>query len=422
MRKPLIYTAAMLFVAGAILAPGLAAAADEAKPEKAPVYPSKASSMKIAGQLQFRFTNVDKDASTKYETDTFNWKRARLTFEGDVNEFLYFQMKFQGDDLPVDAAKGQGKWGFNTTYLGFHLPGTLGDIEAGRFDVESTPRCSSSKAAFAERAQHTENNKAGGQLGVRYGNSFLDDRIVISVGAYNGNGDLNSDIGNDNSSLMTAGRITLTPFAKYDFDSESDLKNSDFGVGLLVGAWKDHRGSQNNTKAKIGVTSVVSPTPTAFNNIKIKNTVTTTSADPNRADVTCYGAALSMKYKGLFALLDFTNRDSNGISEDSAGVVIPKYDFKAKGYSAQISYAIPIGKRMFLEPAARIEQYKDDYKSSIAGGLEADSNFEWTTLGLNWFISNFNASIQADYIMKKEKGALAKIDNDTLMIQANLYF
>lgn len=411
MMKPLVYAAAVLFVGGA-LATQSASAADEKKP----AFPAKAASMKIGGQLQLRYTD------TQEGTGTFGWKRARLTLDGDVNEFLYYQMKFQGDDLPVDAAKMTGKWGFNSTYLGFHLPSSMGDIEAGRFDVDAAPRSGSSRLLFAERAQHTEFNKAGGQIGVVYKNAFLDDRVAFSIGAYNGNGDTNSDVGNENKSLMTAGRLTLTPYSGYDCDTESDLKQSDFSWGILLGYWKDQRGSDTNVKVKATTMTVVTDvTQNATTGVITKKTKTITAytqvADPNRADLMTTGYALSMKWKGLSAQIDGTNRKS-----DAKSLAPAKYDFTAKGMSVQAAYAIPFGNKMAIEPAFRFETYKDDYLSTTAGGLSPDANFQWTTVGFNWYLANFTSSIQCDYIMKKEKGDVPSTKNDTLMIQANLYF
>lgn len=392
MKRTLVSPAGLLLVAGVLLLPGVGAAKD-----LAPVYASKASSMKIAAQLQFRYTYIEKADGAEDATSTFGWKRARLTFSGDLSDNLYYQWRFQGDDLP-DA------FSFSTTYLGYHM-GPVGDLELGRFDVECTPRSSSSKQPMAERPFHVERNKAGSQLGAHYSNMWLDERVGVELGMYNGNGDHSSDVGNDNDKFLYAARLYLSPNKNFDYNTGTDLAHSDWGVGFLGGYWtSDNRYSSD----KVSYQTTVNQGPPVT--VSVKQVTTTTISD---AKVKTYGAALYARGKGLYLTGEYTKRKSES---DTA-----KYDFDAKGYSISAAYAIPLpAKGMFIEPALRYETYKDTYKAEDPTNPEAD--FAWTTIGLNWYLKKYDASFQADYIIKKERGDADSVDNNQFMLQGNLNF
>lgn len=381
MRRALVPAATLLLVAGTLLAPGLGSAKDE----KTPVYPDKAKTMEIDGVLQFRYTHIDsdEDADTR-PVSSFAWKRARLRFSGDLTDRLYYQWRFQADDLPVSGEDGKGAFGFSSTFLGYHVP-HIGDIEVGRFDTETTPRSSSTRQAFAERPYHIERNKGSSQLGAVWSNDFLKKRILAAVGVYNGNGDNNPDDwgdANDNANMMVGGRLYISPYEKFPFTTESDIKHSDFGFGAILGGWMDSRGDGSS-----------------------------------RADIKTYGAAVMAKGKGLFALADFTMGNS---STDYANKS-KSLDRSKRGWSAQVSYAIPIPGKMFIEPKARYEEYRDSNKDDTKSA-DPSGHFGWTTVGVNWFISGFDATVNLDYIFKKEKGDVESVDNNTLMLQGNMYF
>lgn len=400
MKRTLVLPMALLFAAGALLFPRISAAAKA--DDQQPVYPAKAQTMKIDGTLQFRFTHMDAEESDD-KVNSFGWVRARLRFAGNLTENLYYQMRFQGDNLPVVSRtasskknssgqvtsindnKDEGSWGFNTTFLGYHL-GQFGDVEAGRFDVEATPRSNSTRQAFAERPFHTEDNKAGGQLGMRYLNDFLDERIAFSLGVYNGGGDhsdtwkgAHEGFANDNKDMMYAARIMVSPNKKFPFDTESDLKHSDWGVGFLAGWWNDKRWKDG---------------------------------DPTKEEThNSYGAMVAVRGKGLFWLADYTKRriEFTGDSPDADDVV-------RKGWSTQVSYAVPVSKALIIEPKARFERF------TTSDAVEPEDDFAWTTVGLNFFIKGFDANFNLDYVFKKEKGDVDSVDNNTFMLQANMYF
>ncbi|MDF1555427.1 MAG: porin [Deferrisomatales bacterium] len=361
MKKGLVCWQGMLV---AVLALGMSSVSFAAKD---PVFATvaKGQSLRIDGQLQYRFMAEQKDPDEdKADADVkdvreFGWERARINFAGDLNDNIYYQFRLDFGGSP-DNTK------LSSTYLGYHL-GKAGNLEIGRFTLNGHHRPSSKRMVFAERATHIRRTNLNAQQGIKWDSGKLaKGRAFIEGGIYNGNGD---EIGNDNDKFKYAIRAQVSPNEKFPFTTESDLKHSDWAVGVEGGVWTDKAGADEDKQ-------------------------------------TAFGAAIMLLGKGLYATAEYSKLTDDSLDDD------------LMGFSGQLSYAIALPAKMFLEPKVRYETYENHNKKVT----HAEYENAWTTVGVNWFVQKYDASFQFDYIMKAEKGDAEEIDNNIFIAQANLLF
>ena len=364
MRKQ---TAVLSAVIAGVLAFGMPAWAAKGKTSLT----SKSSKkLVVSGQIQWRYSFVEGNDGED-STSEFGFNRVRLAFAGDLSDTVFYQFRMSFDDAPTDDDKGAV--GLSSTYIGYRL-GSVGDVRLGRWKVTSWHIPSSKRKAFTEDATHIRKTNINSQKGILWSSGkWFEGRAHAQAGMFNGNGDT---LGNDNNSFMYMARFGVSPNKKFKFTTESDLKHSDWGIGLRAGGSTNLRDEGADESEEVG-----------------------------------YGVALMLRGKGLYAAVSTSKetRDYDAAEEE---------DEERKGWSAQVSYAIPMPNKMFIEPKVRYEQYEDDSED-----LDDEArDHAWTTVGVNLFIEKFNASFHADYIMKAEKGDADTLDNNMFILQANLLY
>jgi hypothetical protein len=354
-------------LAAVALALGVTVSHAADKAPKPVVYPAKAQTMKIDGQVQFRYTFVQGDGDQDINpVSEFEWRRVRLNVSGDLNDWIYYQLRSEFADAPDSVS-------LNTTYIGFHM-GQAGNLRLGRFTTNGFYRPSSKRMAFSERALHVTRNNPGSQRGLYYDSGdVLEGRLYFEAGMWNGTGDTAE---NDNMGFRYMGRVAASTEKDFGYDNDTDLTHSDWAVAAYLGGWGDNVGRDE---------------------------------DGNQANIRTYGAAVAVKGQGLWVAASYSRRKQTSD--------VSKLDYTAKGWDATVTYSIPIPGKMFIVPKARYERYEDPSRLSK---LEGD--VAWTTLGANLYLAKYNAFLGADYILKKERGDQDDVDNNTFILQANLLF
>jgi hypothetical protein len=365
----------VLLVAGALVF-GVSPSQAQEKKAKPVVYPAKAQSMRIDGQVQFRYTFVQGDSDQDIEAlSQFQWRRVRLNVSGDLNDWIYYQLRNEWADAPSDD--DGGSISLNTTYIGFHM-GQAGNLRLGRFTTNGFYRPSSKRMAFSERALHVTRNNPGSQRGMYYDSGDLfEGRLYFEAGMFNGNGDTQVA---DNTAFLYMGRVAASTAADFPYDNDTDLTHSDWALAAYAGAWGNTAGNDR---------------------------------DGDKADIRTYGGALAVKGQGLWVAGSYSIRKSDS-DKGSA-------NFIAKGWDVTGTYSFPIPAKMFIVPKVRYERYQDETRNN-PGKDRYEGDVAYTTVGANLYLAKYNCFLGADYIIKQERGDQDDLDNNTFIVQANLLF
>lgn len=350
--------------------------------------------LKIGGRIMFDVARIDGPEYWKYggpsidENDGSEFRRLRLRLSGEAYQdyFYKFEVDFAGNDAEIIDA-----------YAGVRNIPYAGSIQAGQFSepLGLEALTSASYITFMERSMATQALIPYRSRGVAVSNTYLDQRITASLGAFNGG------IEQDNHWSVT-GRISGVPWWAKEgrrmlhLGAAASFRNPDSEYGFYA-----HPGSHLADKHL-------------------------DTGDLPADNVRIWGAEAALVLGPFSVQGEFIRADVSFLEEDR-DLTFFNFDrpFRMSdrhfdGYYVQMSYFLTGENRPYDRAAGAFDRVRPRNPFNLAGGgwgawelaarydrLDLDDyDFEGgvvggrgrsLTLGMNWYMTD-NARMMFDYI------------------------
>ena len=356
--------------------------------------PDEKFQLSIGGRLQTRYTYVDGEVNgVTPNTSKPEVKRMKFWMNG------YAYSKDLTYLLQVDFVQGGSSKLLEHAYFNYRLLDEV-QVLAGQTKVPFGRQWlnSSGGQQFVDRSFASDAFRPGYDSGVKLNGEVMKGLATYDLGVYGGAGQsVTRAASGDNTTKAIAARVTVNPFGKIGYASESDLDHSPKPL-LSIGA--DYYG---NTLKK--------PAATAFetNNITLAGTsgwlgrgLGNFSAS-EKVDVDTFGVDAAFKWLGASAQAEYLNGRAEGKSSGS--------DLRAHGYFAQVGYCV-IPKTLelafrysFVDPNRAVS---DDQVTDAAGAV-------------SYYFNKHNLKLQGD-ITNTHDQRKGRVDDMIYRLQAQVIF
>jgi phosphate-selective porin OprO/OprP len=351
---------------------------------------------RVGGLLQFDFVGTGQQQELQDFVDNtgtgVDFRRARLTAEGDFGEHLYFKTEydFAGGG---DVGGGTGDADFTDLYVGLQRIPCLGRIQVGHFkEPMGLEELTSDRfTTFMERALPVLAFSPARNSGVAFLNTAFDQRLTWAVGGFRDVGSFGEGF-EESSEYNTTARLSGLP-----------LWMDDGETLVHLGASYSHRFRNEDAVA-------FAPKPEVNKSIPL---VATGALDTEGIDVFGQEAALvigpfSLQGEVYEALVngEGAGRDDFWGAYGYASWFVTgerrNYDRKIGAFtrtSPKNPFSISKGQWGALELAARFS-HVDLNEESVRGGVEND-----VTAGANWYLfSNLRLMVNWVYAHRNDIG------------------
>lgn len=212
--------------------------------------PSISDYLKISGNLdlQYDYESSEENNGDKDETSTFNMRRARLVFAGDITPKFEFKLQVEMAGKSPKVLDAFAKWKlydeFQIRIGQGKIPFTIENPYAPSYlTIENTMVINALSGMADDKLCPKTSFSGGREMGVSFMGGFIkkDGFKVINyeVGVFNGNG-INDK--NDNKQMAYVGQIEIKPIkdlkihgsaylGSYKTETEADAERNRFAVG-----------------------------------------------------------------------------------------------------------------------------------------------------------------------------------------------
>jgi phosphate-selective porin OprO and OprP len=345
----------------------------------------------VGGMLQFDLVGITSDnaldnAGLNNQGFGDDFRRARLTADGELGEHLYFKTEY-------DFASG-GDADFTDVFVGLQRLGPVGRFQAGHFkEPFSLEELTSDRfTTFMERALPISAFSPARNSGLYLQNTAFDQRLTWAVGGFKDVGDFGEDF-SDRSNYNVTARITGTP-----------LWENEGAQMVHVGYSYSHRFRDGRNDGAV----TFAPRP----EVNVSNALITTGAIPvDSVDV--FGAELAAVMGPLSFQAEFIDAIPDTLDDHRENfygtyayvswfvtgerrVYDPRYGAFIRT-SPLHPFSLSKGQWGGLELAARYS-YVDLNDGAFRGGIENDF-----TLGTNWYLFS-NLRFMVNYVLAHRNG------------------
>jgi phosphate-selective porin OprO and OprP len=356
--------------------------------------PDEKFQLSLGGRLQARYTYLDGEVN-KITPDSgkFEVKRMKMWMSG------YAYTKDLTYLLQVDFAQGGSTKIIDHAYLNYRIIDEI-QILAGQTKVPFGRQWlnSSGGQQFVDRSTASDFFRPGYDTGVKLNGELMKGLATYEFGVYGGAGQsATRATTGDNIASAIAARVSVNPFGKMGYSSESDVDNTPKPL-LSVGA-----SYYGNTLNKTASTFETNNITLAGANGWLGKGIAALGTTTEKVAVDTYGVDAAFKWRGLSAQAEYLN----GEAEGQTG----RKHLRADGYYAQVGYfVLP----QSLELALRY--------SFVDPNIRLSNNHIVDTSGaISYFFNKQSLKLQGD-ITNTHDQSKGRVDDMTYRLQAQVIF
>jgi len=364
--------------------------------------PDEKFQLSLGGRLQTRYSYTDGELnSVTPNASKAEVKRMKLWLNG------YAYSKDLTYLLQVDFVQGGSAKLLEHAYVNYRLVDEL-QLLAGQTKVPFGRQWlnSSGGQQFVDRSAASDAFRPGYDTGLKLNGEVMKGLATYELGVYGGAGQsLTRAANGDNTASAMAARVTVNPFGKLGYGSESDLDHSPKPL-LSLGA--DYYG---NTLKRTTATGPAMTAATAFET----NNITLAGASgwlgrgrgnfsaSEKVNVDTYGVDAAFKWLGASAQAEYLFGEADGKTSGE--------HLRAHGYFAQLGYCI-IPKT--LELAFRYSFVDPDRDAS-------NDQLSDTAGAVSYYFNKHNLKIQGD-VTNSHDQSKGRVDDLIYRLQAQVIF